>query len=286
MIRFKQFLIEQDSKKQKTAKEIATEYITLPDVEGFKEKAYQDTGGVWTVGPGITTFSNGNPVKAGDVVTLEQGMQELQNHIETKVVPKLSKKIPNWNEMSENQKAALISFSYNVGENFFNAKGFETITDALSDPAKWGNVPDALAQYNKATDQKTGKKIVLPGLVKRRSNEARIWLGTYGGPEQTKLPQTKQPNSTENLTTKILKTTPEIVIKPLEVMGDVLSGVMPIPKPRNTAQQYKMYTVNSGDSLSKIAGGDKKLIDAIVAANKIKDPNKIFSGQKLKIPSP
>lgn len=285
MIRFKQFLIEQDSKKQKTAKEIATEYITLPDVEGFREEAYEDTGGIWTIGPGITTFSSGKPVKAGDVVSLEQGMQELQHHIDTKVIPNLSKRIPNWDKMSENQKAALISFSYNAGENFYGSKGFETITDALSDQTKWDKVPDALTLYNKGKDQKTGKKIVLPGLVKRRSNEGRIWSGTYGEPESNKPLQTNQEPPTEDTITKTLEIAGDVVRKPLEAMGTVLGGITPIPKPRSVPQQQRTHVVKPGDNLSKIAGGDQKLIDAIVAANEIKDPNKIYPGQKLTIPS-
>jgi nucleoid-associated protein YgaU len=51
----------------------------------------------------------------------------------------------------------------------------------------------------------------------------------------------------------------------------------------------KIYVVVSGDSLSKIAKreyGDAKLWPKIFEANKdlLKDPNKIFPGQKLKIP--
>jgi nucleoid-associated protein YgaU len=51
----------------------------------------------------------------------------------------------------------------------------------------------------------------------------------------------------------------------------------------------KIYEVKSGDSLSKIAKqeyGDGNKWQLIFEANKdvLKDPNKIFPGQKLKIP--
>ncbi|QJR10220.1 Potassium binding protein Kbp [Usitatibacter rugosus] len=51
----------------------------------------------------------------------------------------------------------------------------------------------------------------------------------------------------------------------------------------------KIYVVKSGDSLSKIAKneyGDANAWKRIFEANKdlIKDPDKIFPGQKLKIP--
>jgi len=51
----------------------------------------------------------------------------------------------------------------------------------------------------------------------------------------------------------------------------------------------KIYVVKSGDSLSKIAMaeyGDGNAWNKIFEANKdiLKDPNKIYPGQKLKIP--
>jgi len=51
----------------------------------------------------------------------------------------------------------------------------------------------------------------------------------------------------------------------------------------------KVYVVKSGDSLSKIAKaeyGDGNAWNQIFEANKdiLKDPNKIYPGQKLKIP--
>lgn len=168
--------------KQKTAKEIATDFITLPDVEGFRETAYQDKGGVWTVGPGITRYSTGMPVDEGDIIPQKYGTKELEYHLENVVIPTLSKKIPNWNKMNENQKAALISFSYNAGQNFYGNKNFKTITDALSNQSNWHKVPEALNMYNKGLNAKTGKKEVQAGLVKRRKNEGAIWSGTYVPP--------------------------------------------------------------------------------------------------------
>jgi nucleoid-associated protein YgaU len=55
------------------------------------------------------------------------------------------------------------------------------------------------------------------------------------------------------------------------------------------AQVYETHVVVSGDSLSKIAKhfyGDANAWKRIFEANKdiLKDPNKIFPGQKLKVP--
>ena len=57
----------------------------------------------------------------------------------------------------------------------------------------------------------------------------------------------------------------------------------------NVADVEKTYTVVAGDTLSKIAKreyGDANAWPRIFEANKdlLKDPNKIFPGQKLKIP--
>ena len=57
-----------------------------------------------------------------------------------------------------------------------------------------------------------------------------------------------------------------------------------------TTTATKIYEVVSGDSLSKIAKreyGDAKLWPRIFDANQdiLKDPNKIYPGQKLKIPA-
>ena len=55
------------------------------------------------------------------------------------------------------------------------------------------------------------------------------------------------------------------------------------------AKGGRTYTIAKGDSLSKIAKrayGDAKAWQGIFDANKdiLKDPNKIYPGQKLKIP--
>jgi len=58
----------------------------------------------------------------------------------------------------------------------------------------------------------------------------------------------------------------------------------------STAPSERTYEVQPGDSLSKIAKreyGDANQWNRIFEANKdvLKDPNKIFPGQKLKIPA-
>ena len=53
----------------------------IRESEGFKDKAYLDTGGVWTIGYGTIRYPNGNPVKKGDTCTKEQAEEYLKNDV-------------------------------------------------------------------------------------------------------------------------------------------------------------------------------------------------------------
>jgi GH24 family phage-related lysozyme (muramidase) len=175
----------QDKEKNKSAVEKLNEnrqtspgavsnkpYIKLiSEFEGLKTEAYwDDTGKVWTIGKGTTKYPDGTPVKKGDKISKQQAEDFAQNYVDTKVIPTLEKTIPTWNKMNPNQQAALVSFAYNLGENFYGRKGFETLTKALSNVDTFDKVPDALKLYNKSG----GKK--LDGLVRRRKAEADLWL--------------------------------------------------------------------------------------------------------------
>lgn len=154
------------------AHEIAAPVIR--EREGFESKAYNKDG-KWTVGYGTTTYSTGKPVQPGDTISREQAEKEHEHHVQNVVIPNLEKKIPHWDKMNDNQKASVISFSYNVGEHFYGNKNFETVTNALSHPDNWHKVPQAMAKYTRATNMKTGKKEILPGLVTRRKMEGELW---------------------------------------------------------------------------------------------------------------
>ena len=145
--------------------------------EGFKSKAYNKDG-KWTVGAGSTTHPDGTPVKKGDVIDATKADMYVRYYTYNTVIPTLSNTIPYWNIMNANQQAALISFAYNMGPNFYGAKNRETITAALRSPLSWYKVPAILPLYNKATSQTSGKLIVLQGLVKRRKAEANLWNQT------------------------------------------------------------------------------------------------------------
>ena len=65
--------------------------------------------------------------------------------IEYRFLPAI-RKIPYWNEMNDNQHGALLSFSYNLGANFYGSSGFNTISKVLREK-KWSDVPKVLELY-------------------------------------------------------------------------------------------------------------------------------------------
>jgi lysozyme len=156
---------KKEEKSTPTAHGIASALIT--GKEGFETKAYNKDGH-WTIGYGNTRYSTGKAVQPGDTVTREDAQKHFTHHLENVVSPKLAK-LPHWGKMSPHQQAAMMSFSYNVGENFYGKKGFESISGALSHPDNWHQVPAALTKYNKSQ----GK--VLPGLITRRKAEGELW---------------------------------------------------------------------------------------------------------------
>ena len=87
--------------------------------------------------------------------------------IEKEFLPKLSK-IPYWSEMSDGKRAALLSFSYNLGADFYGSADFSTISTRLKNK-EWDKVPDALYLYRNPGSN------VEAGLARRRKAEGESW---------------------------------------------------------------------------------------------------------------
>lgn len=138
--------------------------------EGCRLDAYPDpgTGGEpWTIGWGTTRYPDGRPVRRGDY--LSQGVAD--GLLEGEALYwawLLSFRIPAWHRMREEQRAALLSFAWNVGIGFYGSPGFATITRALRE-ANWSAVPGVFQLYvNPGTP-------VEAGLRRRRVAEGDLW---------------------------------------------------------------------------------------------------------------
>ena len=141
----------------------------IKEFEGCHLNAYPDplTGGLpITIGWGSTRDFNGDYFKLGRKITQEYADKLLIFDIEQRFLPHLQK-IPYWSEMNDNQRGALLSFAYNLGD-FYGHPDFNTITRVLKNK-EWDKVPEALKLYrNPGTN-------VEAGLLRRRVAEAKLW---------------------------------------------------------------------------------------------------------------
>lgn len=90
----------------------------IKEFEGFRKKAYQDTGGVWTIGWGTTRIHD-RPVKETDTCTKEEATIWLELDV-ARFEDMVNKnvKVP----LNQNQFDAMVSIVYNVGPGMKNGK--------------------------------------------------------------------------------------------------------------------------------------------------------------------
>lgn len=129
--------------------------------EGFRAKAYQDPVGIWTIGYGET----GARAKPGATVTESEAADWLSNRL-LNIATRIGRLVDVG--LLPYEMAALLSFVYNVGDGAFAKSTMRKLINAGTDP---NQVAAQFTRWNKA-----GGK-VLPGLVKRREAERRLFLG-------------------------------------------------------------------------------------------------------------
>lgn len=138
-------------------------YSIIREFEGFKNKAYKDTGGVWTIAFGTIKYPNGVAVKQGDSCTIEQANEWLKSDCKW-VDSCLDKHISV--AVSQNQFDALASLVYNIGETAF-------IKSTLLSRLNAGEYILAAENFDRWVFD-NGKKI--QGLVNRRKKEKELFL--------------------------------------------------------------------------------------------------------------
>ena len=145
-------------------KELAANIIK--EFEGFSAKPYLCPANVPTIGYGSTIYKNGERVTMDDPeITEEQATEMLMDTI--KSVEKQVKKVVTV-KLKPHQMAALVSFTYNVGiGNFSNS----TLLAWVNSNPDFPRIPEQFRRWNK------GGGKVLPGLVRRREAEIKLWTG-------------------------------------------------------------------------------------------------------------
>lgn len=138
-------------------------YALIRDSEGFRDKAYRDTGGVWTLGFGTIKYPDGRSVKQGDTCTREQAEQWLKSDCRW-VDACLDKYVKA--TISQNQFDALASFVYNIGESQFRSSTLLAKLNA-------GDYKVAAANFDRWIYD-NGK--IITGLVNRRAQEKALFV--------------------------------------------------------------------------------------------------------------
>lgn len=135
--------------------------VLIKRYEGLWLKAYQCRAGRWTIGYGHT-----HNIRAGDLITQEQAEVFLREDI-AQVTALLNGqiKVP----LTQNQYDALCSLVFNIGRTAFTTS---TLLKKLSGEDYLGAASEFM-KWSKATVN--GKKIPLPGLIKRRQAEKALF---------------------------------------------------------------------------------------------------------------
>lgn len=135
----------------------------IKEFEGLELTAYKDPVGVWTIGYGHTSAAGSPKVFAGQRITpaeaesiLRQDLAKFEGYVNSAVNVALN----------ENQHAALVSFTYNLGPGNLNSS---TLLKKLNK----GDYTGAAAEF--ARWNRAGGK-VLAGLTRRRAAERDLFL--------------------------------------------------------------------------------------------------------------
>lgn len=131
----------------------------IKDNEGYSNKAYKDTAGIWTIGYGhtgdnVTSTSKVTPVLASaylreDIYTAEKALAGFK--------------------LNQNQYDALVSFVYNIGVDAFK----DSTMRKFLVKGDFDLASTQFQRWNKVT--KGGIKIVDKGLTNRRAREKELF---------------------------------------------------------------------------------------------------------------
>lgn len=144
----------------------------LKHFEGCKLEAYQDTGGVWTIGIGTTCYPFGAKVKKGDKLeNIEQAIALMEHDVKIfeLAVAKLVH-VP----IDQNEFDALVVLVYNIGigrDDKFGRSGFmaSTLLKKINVGASINDIEKAWMMWVYDDGR------VIDGLVRRRKAEFHLY---------------------------------------------------------------------------------------------------------------
>jgi lysozyme len=169
-----------------TAGWLAPALQVIREFESFSATAYPDpgTGGEpWTIGWGSTFNQDGGPFRRGDTISRAEADALLARDVNIAATA-VDRALPGV-DLTDNQKAALVSFAYNIGSGAFAGS---TLVKRLQASEDSNTVARAeLPRWNR------GAGGVLPGLARRRSAELALFTGQAAPTLATPAQQTTRP---------------------------------------------------------------------------------------------
>lgn len=131
--------------------------------EGLRLKSYLCPSQIWTIGYGATFYENGSRVGPNENITIDRADRLLL--MQVKLFTDEVKRVVKSN-INENQLGALVSFCFNVGGAAF---GRSTLCRKVNANPNDPTIRDEFMRWTR------GGGKVLPGLVKRRQEEANLY---------------------------------------------------------------------------------------------------------------
>ena len=129
--------------------------------EGCYLKAYKCPAGIVTIGYGNTYYEDNSVIKMGDVIT-KQRAEELLLLILPRYTSIVLKRITI--PLTQNQFDALLSHTYNCG-------GSSTLFNMINRKASFKEIREWFE-----TKYTSANGVILPGLIKRRKEEANLFF--------------------------------------------------------------------------------------------------------------
>ena len=156
--------------------------LMIMHYEGFRSRPYVCPSGVVTIGYGTTVYPCGTKVKLTDARISEATAIEYAWHDINRFVRDVNSllRVP----VEQHQFDALVDFSYNVGsdidaDNIAEGLGDSTLLKLINRGivGKAADWKEQIMHQIKSWDKgrKNGKKVSLPGLVKRRRTDALLF---------------------------------------------------------------------------------------------------------------
>ena len=144
-------------------------YDFIKKCEGYSAHAYDDGGGVQTIGWGTIRWDLTTPVKKGDTITTEEAQRQLEievHRVEDAI--NATVKVP----LTQPEFDALVSLFYNIGIGWCTGQGHTQAT--LIKSLNAGNYKAVPAQLLRFERDIHGRYV--DGLAKRRKWECKLWL--------------------------------------------------------------------------------------------------------------